>query len=356
MSLQAIFYLKRPNFTLDIEFQAPARGVTALFGPSGSGKSTTLRLIAGLERVRSGALFVNGKIWQDNHHFFPAHQRPIGYVFQETALFPHLSVRQNLLYGHDRIPPEKRRVTLEQAIELTGAAHLLDRPVPGLSGGERQRVAIARALLVSPQLLLMDEPLASLDQQTKKEILHCLQHLFQELAIPVIYVSHATDEVAQLADHLVLVNNGSVQATGPAREMLTRLDLFPAESDEAAAVIQATVTAHDDAFRLTELSFANEKLFLPREDLPLGTVVRIAIHARDVSLALNRPEKSSILNIIPAKVLEITESSPAQVNIRLAAGEFILLARLTKKSADALAIAPGKQVYAQVKSIGLIES
>ncbi len=225
--IHARLQLDHGAFSLDLDVQLPGRGVTALYGPSGSGKTTCLRCIAGLERPARGFIEVNGQVWQNSEHavFVPPHKRSVGYVFQEASLFAHLSVRANLAFGLKRIAPAQRRVDMQQATELLGIGHLLDRQPHNLSGGERQRVGIARALLTSPQLLLMDEPLAALDSRRKNEILPYLQRLHDELDIPVLYVSHSQDEVARLADHIVLLDGGRALASGPIGETLARLDL-----------------------------------------------------------------------------------------------------------------------------------
>ena len=226
-AIHAQFKLAYSGFTLDVDLDLPGRGVTALFGHSGSGKTALLRCIAGLERANSGFLAVNGRVWQDDSQrvYLPTYQRPLGYVFQEASLFPHLNVRRNLEYGMKRVPASERRASLEQAISLLGIGNLLTQLPDTLSGGERQRVAIARALAVSPQLLLMDEPLAALDQARKQEILPYLEQLHGELNIPILYVSHAADEVARLADHIVVMEAGKVLANGPLSDTLSRLDL-----------------------------------------------------------------------------------------------------------------------------------
>ena len=252
----ASFSLQLEGFTLDASFSVPATGVTALFGPSGSGKTTLLRCIAGLERA-NGTLYVNGELWQDDTHWMPTHQRPLGYVFQEASLFPHLSVRANLEYGYKRIPATERRVQPEQVVEWLGLSHLIDRGDPAkLSGGERQRVAIARALLTSPRLLLMDEPLSALDTRSRQEILPYLERLHRELEIPVLYVSHAMEEVARLADHLVLLEQGRVIAVGTLHETLARLDLPTAYFDDAGVVVEAVVAQQDESYHLTRIDFA----------------------------------------------------------------------------------------------------
>jgi molybdate transport system ATP-binding protein len=333
----------------------PARGVTALFGPSGSGKTTLLRAIAGLERDPVGLCRVGETLWQDGAFFLPTHRRPLGYVFQEASLFGHLSVRGNLEYGLKRVPPDERRVTLDEAAALLGVAPLLDRRPHGLSGGERQRVAIARALLTSPRLLLMDEPLVALDRASKREILPYLERLRDELAMPVLYVSHAPDEVARLADHLVLLDAGRVRVAGPLRALLTRLDLAREQGIEAEAVVEARVADHDPIYHLTYLDFPGGRFSLARNSLPVGQRVRLRVLARDVSLTLERQTGTSILNIFPALVDGLAEDGPAQILVRLDVAGTPVLARITRKSASVLALAPGRRVYAQVKTVALLD-
>ncbi|MHB9101675.1 MAG: molybdenum ABC transporter ATP-binding protein [Sulfuricella sp.] len=354
--ISARFDLALGEFRLAAGFDAPGRGVTALFGPSGSGKTTLLRCLAGLERAPDGYLEVNGEIWQDDSKgiYLPTHRRPLGYVFQEASLFPHLSVRRNLEYGWKRIPATQRRVGFDQAVELVGIGPLLARDPARLSGGERQRVAIARALLVSPDLLLMDEPLAALDMASKSDILPYLERLHDELSIPVLYVSHSPDEVARLADYMVLMDRGRSVASGPIKDMLARLDLPLAHGDEAGVVIDTVVGEHDETYHLTRLDFAGGAISVARQPHALGHRMRLRIHARDVSLALERHGDSSILNILPARVAEIADENPAQVAVRLDAGGVPLLARITRKSSALLGLKPGMAVFAQVKSVALL--
>jgi molybdate transport system ATP-binding protein len=291
----------------------PGRGVSALFGPSGSGKTMLLRCVAGLERPDIGLLEVNGDCWQDSARrlFLPAHRRPIGYVLQEVGLFPHLSVRGNLEYGWNRLAKAERRVRFDDAVDLLGIQPLLARGTERLSGGERQRVAIARALLTSPRLLLMDEPLAALDQTSKAEILPYLERLHDELAVPVIYVSHSVDEVARLADHLVLLDQGQVRGAGSLSELVTRLDLPLAHGEEAGSVIEARVERIDEAFHLAYLALPCGRIAVARGRLDIGQKARVRIHARDVSIALEHPAHTSILNILPARVLALAEERTA---------------------------------------------
>ena len=303
--------LQLADFTLDARLELPGKGVTALFGPSGSGKTTLLRCVAGLARA-AGQVEVNGACWQDDSRgfFLPTHKRALGYVFQEASLFAHLSVRANLEFGLKRIPASERKVGREAALELLGIGHLLDRGTDTLSGGERQRVAIARALLTSPQLLLMDEPLAALDAKRKQEILPYLERLHDELAIPILYVSHASDEVARLADHLVLLEQGQVVASGPTTALLARLDLSLAREEDAAVVIDTTVLDHDDGYQLTRLGFAGGDIQVPRRPLPVGARARIKIQARDVSIALASDHRSSIVNRLPARITWLWRDQP----------------------------------------------
>ncbi|MES2190938.1 MAG: molybdenum ABC transporter ATP-binding protein [Pseudomonadota bacterium] len=355
-SIQASFRQRNGEFSLNVSLMLPGRGVTAIYGSSGSGKTTLLRCVAGLERAQDAFLSVNGQVWHDDKHgvFVPVHQRSLGYVFQEASLFAHLNVQGNLDYGLQRVPAARRRVSLDQAIELLGIGKLLKRRSDTLSGGERQRVAIARALATSPSLLLMDEPLASLDVLRKAEILPYLERLHDELEIPVLYVSHSPDEVARLADHLVLLDAGKVLAAGPARELMTRMDLPLAHGDSAAAVIDATVSGSEPQYHLIHADFAGGRISLLNPQLQPGQRVRVRIQARDVSLTLTRQEGSSVLNILAATVTGLSPDSPGQVMVALDAGGSILLARVTQKSADTLALAPGKAVFAQVKGVAVL--
>ncbi len=352
--IRARFKLQLESFALDVSFSAPNRGVTALFGPSGSGKTTLLRCIAGLERA-AGSLLINGDVWQDDTKFMSTHRRPLGYVFQEASLFPHMSVRANLEYGLKRIPLSERRVQLEQVVEWLGLNHLIERGDPAkLSGGERQRVAIGRALLTSPRLLLMDEPLSALDTASKLEILPYLERLHRELNIPVLYVSHALDEVARLADHLVLLEQGNVIASGALNETLARLDLPIAHLDDAGAVIEAEVTQHDEKYHLSKLNFPGGHLWVGRVDQPLGSRLRARVLARDVSIATQVPQGSSINNILNARIAEIRDEGTDKVIVRMKVGDaHMLLSRITRRSRDHLGLVVGMEVYAQVKSVVL---
>jgi molybdate transport system ATP-binding protein len=351
--------LNYSGFALDVDLQLPGRGVTALYGHSGSGKTTCLRCIAGLERAEQGFIQVNDEVWQDSAQqiFVPPHKRALGYIFQEASLFPHLSVRANLEFGLRRIPRQQRRVDMAHATELLGIGHLLDRDPQHLSGGERQRVGIARALLTSPKLLLMDEPLAALDTQRKNEILPYLQRLHDELDIPVLYVSHSQDEVARLADHLVLLSNGKALASGPIGETLARLDLPLALGDDAGVVIEGHVSAYDADYQLLTLQLPDTDLSIRVAHSPMaeGQALRCKVQARDVSLSLQGAEHSSILNRLPVTVIsEIGADNTAHVLIRLNAAGTPLLARITRYSRDQLGIHPGQSLWAQIKAVAVL--
>ncbi len=354
--MEARFRLAYPEFALDVDLQLPEKGITALFGHSGSGKTTVLRCFAGLNRALEGRLVVDGQVWQDEALgiFLPTHARPLGLVFQEASLFPHLSVRKNLEYGMKRAG-NKRGEGFDACVDLLGIRPLLDRAPERLSGGERQRVAIARALLTRPRLLLMDEPLAALDLKRKLEILPYLEKLHDELDIPVLYVSHAPDEVARLADHLVLMDGGRVVASGPLMETLARADLPPAFADDAGVVLEAVVAAHE-ADGLTRLDFPGGHLYVSRREEPPGRRLRCRIHARDVSIALAAHADSSILNVLPATVQAVVATdTPGHVLVQLALHQgAVLLARITERSRLALGLAPGQPVVAQVKAVALL--
>ncbi len=355
-ALQFQATLQRPGFTLDLSLELPGKGITALLGASGSGKTTCLRILAGLEPQARGRVCVHGEVWQDSalNIFRPVHRRALGYVFQEASLFEHLNVRDNLLFGFKRTPHAERTRGWDHALDLLGIGHLLQRWPHSLSGGERQRVAIARALAASPRLLLMDEPLAALDTARKAEILPYLERLQAELDIPAIYVSHALDEVARLADHLVLLEAGRASAVGPTAELLTQLKLPLAHGDMAAAVIAGTVQSHESTLHITHVDFAGGSLQWVGPARPAGQAVRLRVQARDVSLTLTRQTDTSILNVLPVTVLELREDSPGYVMVALDAGGTRLLARVTHKSANALRLAPGLPVFAQVKGVALL--
>jgi len=347
---------------MDIAFEAPLRGITAVFGPSGSGKTTVLRFVSGLSRL-SGELKIGDEVWQDQRGtFLKPHERPIGYVFQEASLFPHLSVRKNLLYGHERALKAgvSEEIQFDAVVSLMGISNLLDRATTSLSGGERQRVAIGRALLAQPRVLLMDEPLSALDRQNKEEILPYFESLHGTLAIPILYVSHDIAEVERLADFLVLLEQGRVLTSGPIGEVLADIRLPIARAPYAATIVEGFVKDFDSQYGLTEIDVDGETLLVPGCVHERGTTRRIRIVAADVSLAVDRPSRTSILNVLPVRVNEIDRFDESQVNIVVNIGHRAagtrLLARISMRALEALGLARGQDIYAQVKAVSLIAS
>ena len=355
--IRLVCAVDRQAFRLSVDLALPGSGITALFGPSGSGKTTCLRLLAGLERLPGVLCSVGDQVWQDDQRgiFVPVHQRALGVVFQDASLFAHLSVRDNLLFGQRRVPPGQRRRQLGEVTALLGLETLLDRLPAALSGGERQRVAMGRALLAEPALLLMDEPLAALDWRRKQEILPYLERLHQELAIPMVYVSHAPDEVARLADHLVLLDGGQVIGQGALNTVLARTDLPPVFAEDPGVVLSVCIAEQADD-GLTRLSFPGGDLWVAQRAQAIGTPLRCRIHARDVSLSRQPLVESSILNAVRANVLDFTPCTvPGQVLVRLTVDGTILLARITQRSIQRLQIQAGDTVYAQIKSVALLD-
>ncbi len=353
--IRARIDLSLHEFRLDVDLSLPGRGVTALFGQSGSGKTTLLRCIAGLQSTPDSLISVNGEVWQDKRTFVPVHRRSLGFVFQEASLFGHLSVRKNLEFGLNRVPPAQRTVAEQDVIELLGIGPLLSRMSGSLSGGERQRVAIARALAVSPRLLLMDEPLASLDVARKHEILPYLQRLHDDLDIPVLYVSHSPDEVARLADYVVLLNDGLAVAQGGLHETLSRLDLAGVLADDVGVVIDAVVAQHDDVDQLSRLDFPGGRVWVSRCAETAGQHMRLRIQASDVSLAIHKAEGSSFLNLLACNVVELTPvNTRGHVLVKLDMAGTPLIARITERSRKHLQITPGQPLWAQIKSVALL--
>lgn len=353
--IEARFALRYPGFELDVDLRLPAGGVSALFGPSGSGKTSCLRCFAGLERGCEGRVVVAGEVWQDSLQgcFVPAHRRPFGFVFQDARLFSHLTVRGNLRYAMRRATgPEP--VRFDEAVQLLGIGDLLERHTDRLSGGERQRCAIARALLTRPRLLLLDEPLAALDEARKAELLPYLERLRDVLSIPMIYVSHSIREVARLADHLVLLERGRVQAHGSIAEVTARADSPFSDDDEAGVVLLGRCAEHDDEYALTRVQFDGGALWLPRVQCEIGRLVRVRVAASDVSVALQRPQASSILNVLAATVLARRDDHLGRSLVQLDLGGTRLLARLTRRSASLLGLQPGQPVYAQIKGAAVL--
>jgi molybdate transport system ATP-binding protein len=341
------------SFRLDVTFRGPVSGVTALYGPSGAGKTSIVNMVAGLSRPDAGKIDINGLCLFDAARGInlPPEKRRIGYVFQDGRLLPHLSVRSNLTYGMHRTPARQRFVAFDQVIDLLGIGHLLDRRPARLSGGEKQRVAIGRALLTSPAMLLMDEPLASLDTARKSEVLPFIMRLGREFSIPILYVSHAMDEILNLSDHMVMLHDGRVTAAGDLETLLSRSDLqqYFGRSD-SGAVISTVVDTPCDAFGLTHLRFGGHILKVMHIPAATGDTMRVRIPARHVAIALEAPTGTSFQNIFPGKILEIVDREVPFVDVRLDAGAS-LWARITRQSFQDLGLKIGQPVFALIKSV-----
>ncbi len=341
-------------FQIEANFRLAAPGVTALFGPSGAGKSTIINAIAGLMRPHEGRIVFDGETLLDTARgiALPARARRIGVVFQDARLFPHLSVQTNLLYGWRRASAKASAAEIEALITLLGLNALLHRRPRTLSGGEKHRVALGRALLANPRALLLDEPLASLDAARKAEILPYLERLAREAKIPMLYVSHSLDEVARLADRMIVLSEGRVKAEGSVFDVMARLDLFTGKDHLIpGAVLEATIEGHDEANALSALSFTGGRLIVPRVPRAKGEKIRIRIDAEDVMLALTEPKEISANNILPAIVAAIHAGDGAYADVQLVLGEARLVARITRRSAERLALAPGSKVFALIKSV-----
>ena len=340
-------------FEVDVAFQAEAP-VVGLFGRSGSGKTSLVNMLAGVARPERGHIVVNGRTLFDAARGIDVRpeRRRLGYVFQDDLLFPHLDVEGNLLYGFHRAPGAERVIDPAHVIDLLGLKELRHRLPAALSGGEKQRVAIGRALLAQPRLLLMDEPLASLDVLRRDEILRYIELLRDELAIPIVYVSHSVAEITRLADTVVLLSAGKAIAVGEVDEVMSRTDLRPQTGRyEAGAVIDATVASHDARYELTTLRFSGGELVVPSVEGLVGERVRIRIRARDVSLALARPSALSIVNVLEASIAAFSAEDGPIVDVQLRVGEAAIAARITRRSRDQMGLAPGQRVYALVKAV-----
>lgn len=352
------FRLVRGGFDLAVSETLALDGVTVLFGPNGSGKSMTLRAIAGLEAGAEGIVRFDGTDWlrSDTDTFIAAHQRPVAHVFQDARLFSHLDVAGNLGFAQRRAKGDGPEVSRNDVVEVFDIAHLLQRMPQGLSGGERQRVAMARALLTRPRLVLMDEPLSALDVQRRAQALNFIEQIPERFQVPVIYVTHQIDEVVRLANQLVLIAGGRIEASGRAADLMSRLDLPPFTGRfEAGSIIQASVKSHNSAFALTELEIAEGvKVEVPFLDFPVGEMVRLRVRARDVSIALTKPEDVSLRNVLPASVEEVqAEADTAFAEVRLSVAGQAVRARISRASAHELKLKPGKAVYAMVKATAL---
>lgn len=355
MTLEVDVALSRPPFELEASFRT-GPGVTALFGRSGSGKTTLVNMVAGLVRPDRGRILVDGRALFDSaaRIDLPSHRRRVGYVFQESRLFPHLTVRQNLLYGSWFRGQSFRLGSIDQIVELLGIGDLLMRRPATLSGGEKQRVSIGRAVLSDPAMLLMDEPLASLDEARKGEILPYLERLRDQLDLPILYVSHSVPEVVRLASTMIVLSAGKVLASGPVEEVMGRPELFPAAGRyEAGSVLDARVVAHDAEFGLTELETAGGMLRVPRLDNAVGSRLRVLIRARDVMIATERPHQISALNILAGRIVALQDDGRPIGEATIAVGEGAIRARITRRSMSQLGLVPGREVFAVVKTVAI---
>jgi molybdate transport system ATP-binding protein len=355
MTLSVRARLQREAFSLDVDIELPPEGVTSLFGRSGCGKTTLLRIIAGLERVRGAEVRFGSQVWQERRHFVPLHRRRIGLVFQEHSLLQHLSVRENLLYGYTRTPKELRRLHLREATDMLGIGELLDRPIDQLSGGQRQRVSLGRALLTSPQLLLLDEPMAALDTQTKREIMPFLSRMAGGAGVPIVLVTHAPDEVQRLADRVVFMRDGRVECSEPLRQALARPD-SPLFADEGAASVLEGVLGPVNEHGLRPFGVESARLWLPHADsVSSGQPLRVRILARDVSLALDDPRRISIQNHLRVTIERIGPPRDGRsVVATRTADQQLLLAEVTPWAVTKLRLEPGMEPYALIKSVALM--
>ena len=349
--------LPRADFTLEVDLQLPASGITVLFGRSGSGKTSVLRCVAGLETGHGVRIAVGGELWQDDEAgvFLPPHRRALGYVFQEASLFAHLDVQGNLDYGRKRSRAAGAAGTLRDVVELLGIGHLLGRRVGQLSGGERQRVAIARALATMPRLLLLDEPLAALDAARRQEIIPWLEKMRTELKLPMLYVTHSVDELARLADHVVVLDQGRVKAAGPVDEVLSAIDAPALSGDDAGALVHGVIAERSAEWHLARVAFDHGFFWLRDSGIPMGQGVRLRILARDVSLTTREPRDTSIQNHFPCIVESIAaDTHPSQVLVRVRCGQTVLLARITRRALAELGLAANSPAWVQVKSLALV--
>ena len=342
-------------FETRVQFRTDAR-VTALFGRSGAGKTSLVNMMAGLVRPDRGRIEIDGQVLFDSAAGIdvPVHARRIGYVFQEARLFPHYSVRRNLLYGHDLVPPAERYVELAHVVELLGLQDLLSRRPGDLSGGEKQRVAIGRALLASPRILLFDEPLASLDAHRKNEILEYIELMRDDVRIPMIYVSHAIDEVLRLADSVVLLSAGTLVAAGAVQDIMGHAELASVGGPfQGGTVIEAKVVSQDVEDELATLAFDGGTLAVSGLDALIGERVRVRVRARDVSIALEEPRAISVQNVLHGTVTSVGEPRDGVVEVAIAVGTITIRSRVTRRAAAQLRLVPGMDVYALIKAVSL---
>ncbi|MFK5947811.1 MAG: molybdenum ABC transporter ATP-binding protein [Methylococcales bacterium] len=347
-------HLEREDFSLQADFKIPTKGVLGIFGHSGSGKTTILRCIAGLEKELQGSIEINGHTWLSDRINLSSQQRHIGYIFQESRLFPHMTVEKNLEYGYQR---NKRTTTTnidkKHLLELLNIGHLLNRYPHKLSGGEKQRAAIARALLKNPQMLLLDEPLAALDDQRKQEILPFLERLHDEINIPMLYVSHSLDEVSRLCDHMLVMEQGRIQFNGSLHDALISPESPLATADNAAAILEVRAISQDKEFQISTVETANGNLIQVHGLIKLNRHIRLRILANNISLCKSKPENSSILNILEGKINRVIEEKDSSILLQIDSKKDILLTRVSRKSYQQLQLTPGQAIFIQIKAVAL---
>lgn len=367
-SLNIHFKHNFSDFELDVAFNS-GPGITALFGPSGAGKTTIVNALAGLFRPEFGKARLGANVFidTDQNKCLPPEQRHIGYVFQDSRLFPHLTVERNLFFG-DKFSKMTKGIELDsaEAIKLLNLSTLLNRFPHSLSGGEKQRVAIGRALLSRPQLLLLDEPLASLDGARRREILPFLEWLRDSSQLPILYVSHNAEEVIRLANHVVILDQGKVAKSGPVDDVVDEL-YYVAEADSEAqnlltteqsarlsSIFTGKVREHILYDGLTRLEFEGLSLFVPKLDVAVGRTIRTRVFAKDVALSLIEPQSTSVLNTLEGTIAEIDISHPTHADIRVVlSNDFGLWSRISKRSARVLNLEPGTQVWALIKTLAM---
>ncbi len=354
--------LSYEGFSLDVKCDINGSGVTVIFGRSGSGKTTLLRCLAGLEKPDRGRLTVNGNDWFNDKVFVPPHRRPIGYVFQEASLFPHLDVKGNLQFAQRRAPRDSHStegiiLSFDEVVRLCGVEKLLPRRAQQLSGGERQRVAIARALLIQPKVLLMDEPLASLDELGKRDLLSLIERLKREVKIPILYVTHSVNEVVRIADDVLVLDHGRVKTQGNVETVFNQ-ELFCLDDGNPGSLVEAVVSGKDSEWHIANVTFSGGSLSLRDSGFELGQDLRILIPAKDVSITLARHDDSSILNILPATIISIVDldGAPDAALVQLSVGETLFRAQVTQRSVAHLALSEGKFVWIQIKAMSILNS
>ncbi len=354
MSLKLNIHLQKGDFTLQADLELPGDRLVAISGPSGCGKSTLVRAIAGLERAEGNQVSFNDNIWQKDGFWQPPHLRGVAMVFQKPALFTHLNVEKNLRYGWKRRDNNRPGLSIHEAAELLEITGMLKRDTFSLSGGEAQRVAIARALVSNPSLLIMDEPLSALDEQSKQKILPYLEQIHRSLQLPVLYISHALEELARLADHILLMENGTVLHSAPAQIILSDPECGLALHRHAQTIFEGEILSYDPASEICTLNTEAGKLYLTSDPIMDGIKVRVRIKARDISISLHQLEDTSVLNFLPATVKSITSIPGGQCLVSLEAGDAPLLSRISRHSAQRLKLRRGLKVFAQIKSAALL--